>query len=286
VFSYLYYPCNCLNKSKKFLELPFNLWRYRNLSFSVSMVSPVCYSRLLFKLFLLHFILGITWSFQDKFTLKFICKRLAVETPCLSHFTSYYGWLLATTVISYPLLWIQRHFSFKHSYHVIQTLRIYKDSQTFTRSLASLLVGVRFNTLGVWAWDCTLNCENHAGGVTIERYVSYVYSHVFWPLIIDCGYQLISQLFHRYWYLQNWLLSAITDNSTDYRCNTRLKHVFITKISWNSISCYYILIFLQVGILHAKFDFYFYIVQPLHPWSACYTYGNITELSTKWMTLT
>jgi len=43
-----------------------------------------------------------------------------------------------------------------------------------------------------------------------------------WPLnlIIDCGYRLIGQLFHRYQCLQNWLISAITDNSTDYRCNT------------------------------------------------------------------
>jgi len=39
-----------------------------------------------------------------------------------------------------------------------------------------------------------------------------------WPLIINCGYRLIGQLFHRY--LQNWLILAITDNSTDHQCNT------------------------------------------------------------------
>ena len=42
---------------------------------------------------------------------------------------------------------------------VIQTAQIYKGLQ---RSWASLVVGVRFNTLGMSTWDCTPNCENHA----------------------------------------------------------------------------------------------------------------------------
>jgi len=64
---------------------------------------------------------------------------------------SYCVWATPTTAISYPVLWIQRHFSFKHSCHVnrVHTSQVYKDLQTFTRSWASLLVGVRFNTLGV-----------------------------------------------------------------------------------------------------------------------------------------
>jgi len=52
--------------------------------------------------------------------------------------------LLWATLCNYsPVLWIQRHFLFKHSCHVnrghmIQTSRLYKDLQTFTRSWAPL----------------------------------------------------------------------------------------------------------------------------------------------------
>jgi len=148
---------NCLNKLKKIhLELPFNLWRYsyRHLSFSVSismlslsLLQPIVLHTFRLAIHLWHHVII---SRQISQWNSFVIDPFSLKI----HFTPYYILVTLSTAISYQVLWIQHHFSFKHSCHVnkghvIQTSQVYKDLQTFTRSWASLLVGVRFNTLDV-----------------------------------------------------------------------------------------------------------------------------------------
>ena len=148
-------------QAEKILELPFNLWRYRHLSFGVSMTSLSLLQPIVLQTFRLVLYPWHHVSFLDKFTGN------AVPFSFLILLWATLGFLIQCSESNAITCLNSCHVK---KDHVIQTLRIYKDLLTFT-SLASLLVGMRFNTLDVWGWDCTPNCENHAKAWQLRSYL-------------------------------------------------------------------------------------------------------------------